>query len=318
MAICRDMIARGSKSFALAARLFAPETRDGAIALYGWCRRCDDEIDGSDLGLRANDRPAEMDSAEALRRLDSLRRRTEAAMAGRPESDPVFEAFRWLTLRFAIPSVYPHELLEGMAMDVRRQRYRSLDDLLLYCYRVAGTVGLMMSHVMGLRAESALRNAADLGMAMQLTNIARDVREDAEAGRVYLPLDWLEEARVPVDELMSPRHRPAVARVVGRMLGEAERLYQSGDAGLFALPFRSACAVAAARRVYSAIGAEVVARGERAWDRRTVVAGPRKAQLVARGVIDVVASAPWRLKEPWRRAEITTIWNPFASEEARS
>ena len=83
-------------------------------------------------------------------------------------------------------------------MDARGTRYGSLKEFLLYCYRVAGTVGLMMSHVMGLRDESALKHAADLGIAMQLTNIARDITEDAAMGRIYLPLSWLQEAQIPL------------------------------------------------------------------------------------------------------------------------
>lgn len=314
LAACRDMIARGSKSFALASRLFDPQTRAGAVSLYAWCRRCDDEIDGSDLGLRTGDRPGELEAGEALRRLASLRARTQAAMDGRPDADPAFEAFADVVRRFAIPRDYPLELLEGMAMDVRRSRYATVDDLLLYCYRVAGTVGLMMSHVMGLRDQAALRNAADLGMAMQLTNIARDVREDFEAGRVYLPLSWLNDAGVAPDRLMAPDARAPLARVVAGLLSKAESLYRSGDSGLFALPFRSACAVAAARNVYSGIGRRVAALGPRAWDRRTVVSGPVKLALLAAAAARVAASGPRRLRAPWRRADITTIWKPFSTE----
>ena len=105
-------------------------------------------------------------------------------------------ALQYIVRRYGIPAHYASELIEGMAMDVRGIRYANLRELLLYCYRVAGTVGLMMSHVMGLRDESALKHAADLGIAMQLTNIARDVTEDASMGRIYLPLDWLDEANI--------------------------------------------------------------------------------------------------------------------------
>jgi phytoene synthase len=308
------MIAKGSKSFALAARLFDGPTRDGAIALYAWCRRCDDEIDGSELGLRAGDRPVEIGADEALRRLGILRARTEAAMDGRPDADPVFAAFSALVRTFGVPRAYPRELLEGMAMDVRRERYESFEGLLHYCYRVAGTVGLMMSHVMGLSDAAALRNAADLGMAMQLTNIARDVREDAEAGRVYLPLAWLREAGVPADDVMNPAHRDGLAAVVWRLLAEADRLYRSGDAGLGALPFRSACAVTAARRVYAEIGRSVEAAGGAAWDTRTVVSGPRKAALAAGAVAATLGTLPARRARPWRRAPLDRVWNPFSSE----
>jgi phytoene synthase len=221
IAVCRERIMRGSKSFSLAARLFDASTQDDAFALYAWCRTCDDAIDGSELGFR-DGAAAQPDPEEALRRLTDLISRTRAAYAGQPSDDPVFRAFGAVARRRGIPEHYAIELLEGMAMDIRRQRYETIDDLLLYCYRVAGTVGLMMSHIMGLRDETALRHAADLGIAMQLTNIARDVKDDFEAGRVYLPLRWLADAGVAPDQINDPARRGAVATVARRLIREAE------------------------------------------------------------------------------------------------
>jgi 15-cis-phytoene synthase len=148
-----------------------------------------------------------------------------------------------------------------MAMDVRGTRYGTLKELVFYCYRVAGTVGLMMSHVMGLRDETALKHAADLGIAMQLTNIARDIREDAAMGRIYLPLSWLQEAGIRFEEIAAPEHREKLAMLTRRMLREADRYYRSWDLGLWYLSFRSACAVAAARHVYSEIGSSLLRKG---------------------------------------------------------
>ena len=169
LAECRDIIRKGSKSFSLAARLFDPATRDAAVFLYGWCRYCDDQIDRE---VRPED-PAELN-----RRLRSLKERTAEAFSFAPQQEPVFIALQYIVHRYAIPAYYALELIEGMAMDVRGTHYGTLKELLLYCYRVAGTVGLMMAHVMGLRDERALRHAADLGIAMQLTNIARDIIEE--------------------------------------------------------------------------------------------------------------------------------------------
>ena len=236
LAQCRWMIRKGSKSFSLAARLFDPATRDAAFFLYGWCRYCDDQVDG--LGAAAN--PAVLHN-----RLAALRARTAAAFASEPVEEPVFIALQYIARRYAIPSHYATELIEGMAMDVNATRYRSFAELLLYCYRVAGTVGLMMAHVMGVRDEQALRHAAHLGIAMQLTNIARDVIEDAALSRVYLPLSWLDEAGINAAEIAAAKNRPALARIVARLLAEADRYYRSGDQGLWHLSFRSACAVAA-------------------------------------------------------------------------
>ncbi|MET0555723.1 MAG: phytoene/squalene synthase family protein [Vicinamibacteria bacterium] len=284
---CRLTIRDGSKSFAAAARLFAPETRAAAYQLYAWCRYCDDQIDGESLGRRPAGRAAEAEGARhaCLSRLVADTRRT---LAGSPPADPVYEALDRVVRRYDIPARLPLELIEGFAMDAEGRRYDGLDDLLLYCYHVAGTVGLMMAHVMGVRDEGTLRRAADLGIALQLTNIARDVIDDARAGRVYLPLRWLEAAEVPTDAIEDPRHRAGLASVVRRVLREADRYYASGDRGLCRLPLRSAWSVAVARGVYSEIGRLVTARGAEAWDRRAVVSRPRKLYWVGRGLVDAL------------------------------
>jgi 15-cis-phytoene synthase len=265
IAHCANVIQEGSKSFALAARLFDPVTMKAAFSLYGWCRHCDDEIDSftGDAG-RAEDR---------LRR---LRMQTEDAFAGHPQNDPVFIAFQHVTRQYGIPSHYPLELLEGMAMDVRSERYDTIEELLLYCYRVAGTVGLMMAHVMGISDEKALRHATDMGIGMQLTNIARDIIDDHSRGRVYLPLSWLAEADLPAEEIAFPKHRARLAGLTQRLLSVADDYYRSGGAGIRYLPFRCGCAVAAARNVYAEIGRMVLRRGEHAWDDRTYTSKVRK------------------------------------------
>jgi phytoene synthase len=293
------MIATGSSSFSLATKLFDAETRVAAFFLYGWCRYCDDQVDG---GART------MSQSAMAARLETLRESTRAAFSDVPQREAVFIALQYLARRYAIPAHYPLELIEGMAMDVRGERYRTFADLLLYCYRVAGTVGLMMAHVMGLRDEHALEHAADLGIAMQLTNIARDIVEDAEMGRIYVPLAWLREAGLAPQEIGWPHHRQKLAGVARRLVGAAACYYRAGDAGLWHLPFRSACAVAAARHVYAEIGTLLVQQGPAAWDQRTYVGGFRKLRLVARGMFQLLRTVPARAVEPWSRAPITTIW----------
>jgi phytoene synthase len=296
---CRDIMTRGSKSFSLAAKLFDPQTRDAAIFLYGWCRYCDDQVD--EVGKSA-------DRADLEVRLKRLKEKTAAAFTFEPQTEAVFIALQHIVHRYGIPSHYALELIEGMAMDVRGVRYANLRELLLYCYRVAGTVGLMMSHVMGLRDESALRNAADLGIAMQLTNIARDIVEDAAVGRIYLPLTWLDQAKIAPDRIGEPANREKLAMLTLRLLREADRYYRSGDAGLWHLSFRAACAVSAARQVYAEIGSLLVQRGARAWDQRTYVTGPRKIWVVVRGILSLVRSLPSRLFQPWSPGALRTIW----------
>ena len=220
----------------------------------------------------------------------------------------MFVALKYIVHRYGIPGHYALELIEGMAMDARGTRYGTLKELLLYCYRVAGTVGLMMSHVMGLRDERALKHAADLGIAMQLTNIGRDIIEDAAMGRIYLPLSWLQEAQIPAGEISAPEYREKLAMLSLRLLREADRYYRSGDTGLWYLSFRSAFAVAAARQVYSEIGSLLLRKEAHAWDQRTYVTGSLKVWVVIRGVLSLLRSVPGRLWRPWSPAPLRMVW----------
>ena len=296
---CRWMIKKGSKSFSLAAQLFDPEIRDAAFFLYGWCRYCDDQVDQA--GKTEN-------QEELAKRVKALKDNTASAFSFAQQREPVFVALQYIAHRYGIPAHYALELIEGMAMDVRGTRYGTLKELLLYCYRVAGTVGLMMSHVMGLRDEKALKHAADLGIAMQLTNIARDITEDAAMGRIYLPLSWLHEAEIPPEDIALPEHREKLAMLTLRLLREAGRYYRSGDTGLWYLSFRSACAVAAARHVYAEIASLLLRKGARAWDQRTYVTGPLKVWVVLRGVLRLLRSVPGRLWRPWSPAPLRMVW----------
>jgi phytoene synthase len=269
----RKILARHSKSFAFAGRLLPAWCREDATALYAWCRRCDDAVDGPD------DESARAAAVHRLRAeldfvygpsgdLDLYR-----ATAG--QTDPVLAGFQRVVRRRAIPRRYADDLLDGMAMDVGRVRYQSFDDLLLYCYRVAGTVGLMMAHIMGVRSPSALRRATDLGIAMQLTNICRDVAEDGRRDRVYLP---------GVPSVAADDVRPVVAELLRR----AEGFYRSGDEGMAALPTRCVVAIRAARLIYSEIGREIARRGFDVFSGRAVVSRGRKAWLALRAIIETL------------------------------
>ncbi len=282
---CRRILEENSKSFALAAKLLPPESRDEAAAVYAFCRRVDDAVD---------DAPPHAQSAALARLYEDLDR----VYRGEPLTEPSLAAFQAVVQQRSIPRRYPAELIEGMAMDVRDTQYHTLDNLLLYCHCVAGVVGLMMCHVFGLRSDGALDNAAHLGIAMQLTNICRDVEEDWRLGRVYLPRELL------IAEGAAPLGRPgvdpfpsdeptlrAIRRVTEQLLREADRYYASADRGIPALPFRAGLAVRAARRLYHAIGLQVAAQGHDPRRGRAVVPTPRKLQLLGRAVLRHLGSA---------------------------
>jgi 15-cis-phytoene synthase len=293
-------IGAGSTSFAAAARLLDPATRESAALLYAWCRHCDDVIDGQTLGHAA--RPSD---GCAGRRLDALERATRAALAGRPPDAVPFQALAAVAERHAIPSDLPLAHLSGFRLDVEGRRYETLDELLVYCWGVAGVVGVMMARIMGVRERDTLDRAADLGLAFQLTNVARDVAEDAEVGRVYLPLAWLDEAGVPAGAVGDAARRAAVAEVAARLVAAAEPFYDSSLVGIGRLPVRSAAAIGAARSVYRAIGRKVVARREAAWEARVHTSRAEKLIQVARGTGAAVGARALtrRTRDPalWRQ-----------------
>jgi phytoene synthase len=296
-----DTIKVGSKSFAQAARLFDPATRRSVLMLYAWCRYCDDAVDGQELGFNA----APLTLTDAERRLASLYELTERAYAGEPMRNPAFAAFQEVALGHAIAPRFALDHLAGFAMDVAGQRYETIEDTLRYCYHVAGVVGLMMASIMGVREPSVLDRACDLGLAFQLTNIARDIVEDARIGRVYVPAQWLREAGIPLDEVALPRHRAALAGVAARLVDHAEAYYDSAADGIVDLPLRCAWAIAAARNVYRQIGMVVTARGAQAWDERAGTSKGAKLWLLAKGGCQALASrlrrARPRSANLWRR-----------------
>lgn len=275
----RDIIEQGSKSFSAAAKLFDERTRESAFMLYAWCRYCDDQIDGQDLGFGQK---AQTKEAQ-LERLDMLYDRTRRAMAGESMDEPVFIALQRIVQRHNMPERYPLELLEGFQMDVDDRQYETIEDTLLYCYHVAGVVGVMMAIVMGVDDEATLDRACDLGLGFQLTNICRDIIEDAGEGRMYLPRAWVAEAGIPEDRLSDPAHRTAVFSVAERLLDTAEAYYQSAYYGISRLPLRSGWAIATARGVYRDIGRAVRRKGPQAWDNRVVVSKSRKIMWVLAG-----------------------------------
>ena len=288
LALCRSSIALHSKSFSLASRLLGSDGRDDAAVVYAWCRRADDAIDLAP-------------PAEQARAVVRLGRELETIYEGEAQPEPILAAFQMVARRHQIPRAYPSELLAGMAMDAEGKAYGSYTELLSYCFRVAGTVGLMMSHVMGVRHPSALKHAAHLGMAMQLTNICRDVGEDWRRGRLYLPDDLLAAAGAPdlrsrLGSAWPAGVSSAVANVTRDLLRRAEVLYASGDRGIPLLSFRSAWSVRTARLVYADIGRVILARGADPSAPRAVVSTPRKLRLLLRALTMTLDQVPRRFE----------------------
>ncbi|MBK6801391.1 MAG: phytoene/squalene synthase family protein [Novosphingobium sp.] len=281
VAAARDTIAQGSQSFAAASKLFAPATRERAWLLYAWCRAADDMTDGQELGHGAS---ALDDPAAAQARLEAL---TALALYSGEEVPLPFAALRAVAHETAMPARFIEDHLAGFALDAAGWQPQSGDDLLRYCYHVAGTVGCMMAVVMGVspQDEDTLDRACDLGLAFQLANIARDVVPDAHAGRCYLPAEWLDAAGLDAGRLADPQALPALAALAARLVEMARPYRRSARVGAARLPGRSRLAVLAADAIYGTIGEKVLARGTHAWDERVRVSGGGKILLLGQAML---------------------------------
>ena len=270
-------IKKGSKSFALASRVLPPELRDDASMLYAWCRYCDDVIDGQEMG---HGQIADYKIGQA-ERLESLRKDTTDALAEKPTDNPVFAGLARVVKTHSIDHKHPFDLLKGFEMDASDRVYNSVDDILDYSYHVAGVVGVMMANIMGVRDEATLDRASDLGLAFQLTNIARDVIDDAKADRVFVPRDLLKTAGAPIDatNLTKQENWPAAHKAACAQLDIAEQYYESAKVGIKELPFRCAWAISAALAVYREIGERLRAGGPKAWEGRVSASKGRKMAL---------------------------------------
>ena len=279
---CEAAIRTGSRSFFTASKLLPGRVRRPALALYAFCRLSDDAVD------LTREKPAA---------ILSLRDRLDLVYRGTPRNAPADRAFAAIVEEFDMPRLLPEALLEGLAWDAQGRRYATLADLHAYSARVAAAVGAMMCVLMRVRDADALARACDLGLAMQLTNIARDVGEDAREGRLFLPMDWLEGAGIdPEAFLHDPQPTPEIRRVVRRLLAEADRLYFRSEAGIAALPLSVRPGIAAARHIYAAIGAEVTRAGHDSITRRAYTG--RGAKLWGLGTAAVHVAVTLTLPRP--------------------
>jgi phytoene synthase len=279
LAACREQLRDGSRTFLAASRLLPRRVRESACALYAFCRSADDAVD--------------LDTVDERAAVERLRVRLARLYDGEPAPTPADRAMARVVTRHGLPRELPEALIEGFEWDACGRRYETIEALYDYGARVAGSVGAMMAVLMGVRSRDALARACDLGVAMQLSNIARDVGEDARRGRIYLPLAWLREAGVDPDAwLAAPAFDERIAAVVGRLLRAADALYERARPGIALLPADCRPAIEAARVLYAAIGHEVARRGGDSVSQRAVVPGRRKAVLLVRALARGAISRP--------------------------
>ncbi len=253
------------------------ETRIAAYAVYAFCRVADDLID---LSGRPNEAISE------------LKERLDRAYAGHPLNNPVDRAFAYTAEAWSLPKTLPAALLEGFEWDAEGRRYQTLGELQAYAARVAGTVGGMMTTLMASTSRTAASRACDLGVAMQLTNIARDIGEDARSGRLYAPTNWMREAGIDPDAFLErPLFDRRIATVTDRLLQAAEPLYERGLSGVSLLPRNCQTAITAAGLIYQDIGEGIRRNGLNSVDYRAFVPKARKLALLAKASFNQVADA---------------------------
>jgi phytoene synthase len=288
LAHCQALLRRGSKSFWAAGRLLPADQRDAFAAVYAFCRTADDAIDLAHA------------DAGAVR---AQQQRIDRAYAGAAPVHPGDAALAWVVRHYLLPRAIFDALVEGFAWDAERRQYESESELFDYAARVASCVGAAVTLIMGPRDPETLARACDLGLAMQLTNIARDVGEDARNGRLYLPRAWMREEGLDPDAfLAAPRFSPALSRVVRRLLASADALYERAAHGIPDLPARSQPAIRAARMLYRDIGRVIAERGYDSVNSRAWTSAPRKAWLLLCAIAgtdayDAVSAAAPPLRE---------------------
>ncbi|SEJ14434.1 phytoene synthase [Deinococcus reticulitermitis] len=265
---CREITRSHSKTFYLGSRLFPPRQREAVWAVYAACRTGDDIAD-------------EGAGPETERHLAEWWARVQGAFGGQPHSDPVSQALAWAASEYSIPLAAFAELHEGLQMDLRGERYRDMDDLTLYCRRVAGVVGFMIAPISGYQGgDATLGHALRLGQAMQLTNILRDVGEDLARGRVYLPETLLDEyglSRAVLERGVVTSEYRALMR---HLAGLAREWYAEGRTGIPCLQGRARIAVLTAARAYEGILDDLERSDYDNFNRRAFVSGRRKLMLL--------------------------------------
>lgn len=277
---CERVTRRHAKSFYFAARFLPPHKQRAVFPIYAFCRHVDDEID--EIGSAG-------DEAKAVETVGKWKRQLENLYAGREKNESVsqssklvFAAWRDLLKTYRIPQNLPLELIEGVLMDTYKKRYENFEELYLYCYRVASTVGLMSSEILGYRDEKALDFAEALGVGMQLTNILRDVKEDAAMGRIYLPRDELEKFGVSERQIFENRFDENFGSMMKFQIERARAFYLEGEKGIALLERDSRFTVLLASRIYGQIldeiekqNYDVFARRARTTKRQKILSIPR-------------------------------------------
>ncbi|MFX0185268.1 MAG: phytoene/squalene synthase family protein [Candidatus Hodarchaeota archaeon] len=272
--VCLDWMAEHSKSFYFASRFLPTDQRKSVAALYAVCRLSDDIVDEAPEGITIDQINYE---------LDQLKQTITKLANGYSSRNPILRAFGDTLRRHKIPVDYMHELIEGVRMDLTKNQYYSEEELDIYMFRVASTVGLMMTHIFIKNpAKRTLARAADLGRAMQLTNILRDIKEDFLMGRIYLPEETRNDYEVTIEDLNSDKVNENLKSLIRYESERAKAFYRIADLGIEELPPAAAYTVKVASSVYGEILNEIERRDYQILNQRAVVSKLRKIFLAVK------------------------------------
>lgn len=260
---CHDKAAKSGSSFYYSFMFLPPERRQAITALYAFCREVDDVVDEChDVQL-------------AQTKLDWWRKEVSRVHSGEP-AHPVGIALKDVIGRFNLPLEQLFEIIDGMEMDLTQSRYLDFKGLQLYCYRVASVVGLLAAEIFGYQDRQTLKYAHDLGMAFQLTNIIRDVGEDARRGRIYLPIEDLQRFKVPASQIMEARHDDNFRQLMAFQAERAQTYYERAFAQLPAADRKRQRPGLVMAAIYRTLLKEIASDGFQVLDRRTSLTPVRK------------------------------------------
>ena len=269
-----------SKSFYVSTILLPPERRWATFALYGFCRFADNLIDI----------PRNRSSEELISEIDHMIRELSIAYRSGESEHPIIRSLIIVAKKFNIPIEYPNALLNGVKMDVEIKRYQSFNDLYLYCYRVAGVVGLMMTYVLGYKDPEAFVYAEKLGIAMQLTNILRDIQEDKNLDRIYIPIDELNRFHLTEQDIIDEQMNDNMRELIKFQIERAYSYYHESSKGIPMLNFESQIAINAASKIYSSILKKIEQNNYNPFLGRMVVPQSYKFSIMFREFMTIQAN----------------------------
>ena len=263
---CQDKAAKSGSSFYYSFMFLPADRRQAITALYAFCREVDDVVDEChDLSL-------------AQTKLEWWREEVGRVYNGTP-THPVGLALKDVIKGFRLPQEQLLEIIDGMAMDLSQTRYLDFKGLQLYCYRVASVVGLLAAEIFGYQDRQTLKYAHDLGLAFQLTNIIRDVGEDARRGRIYLPIEDLQRFNVPAKDLLEARYSEQFRALMAFQAERAEKFYDQAFAQLPAVDRKAQRPGLVMAAIYRTLLREIARDGFMVLDRRTSLTPLRKVWL---------------------------------------